>query len=217
MKAIRTGLVALVATAVSTLAMADVAYTFDADTQGFTLVGDGTLAHVAGGGNGHLSVTDTNGNTDVYLQMPLPAAVNDWSAYLGGTLSFDGVMLNGSTPSWPDFGIVRFTSATDQVAFADLAPNAGSVITEPGLAWKTYTATLDAATFNQGTASLASVLANLKSVSFSMEAGNGPVEVVGVDNVRLTTAVPEPETWALMLASLGLLGLRGLQGLRRKA
>ena len=63
MKAIRTGLVALIATAVSTLAMADVAYTFDADTQGFTLVGDGTLAHVAGGGNGHLSVTDTNGNT----------------------------------------------------------------------------------------------------------------------------------------------------------
>ena len=58
---------------------------------------------------------------------------------------------------------------------------------------------------------------HLKSVSFSMEAGNGPVEVVGVDNVRLTTAVPEPETWALMLASLGLLGLRGLQGLRRKA
>lgn len=211
MKAIRTGMAALIAATASTLALADVAYTFDADTEGFTLVGDGTLAHVAGGGNGHLSITDTNGNTDVLLQMPLTAAVNDWSVYLGGTISFDGVMLNGSTPSWPDFGIVRFTSATDQVAFADLAPNVGGVISEPGLTWKTYSATLDEATFNQGTATLASVLANLKSVSFSMEAGNGPVEVVGVDNVRLTTAVPEPETWALLLGGLGLLGFSGLR------
>ena len=46
MKAIRAGLVTLVATAAATLAQADVAYTFDADTQGFTLVGDGALAQI---------------------------------------------------------------------------------------------------------------------------------------------------------------------------
>lgn len=197
----------LAALGLASAAQADVAYTFDTDVQGFSLLGDGTLEHVVDGGNGFLKVTDTNGNTDVLAQVPLAAASVDWSVYLGGTLSFDGTMLNGITPSWPDFGVIRFTSTTDQVVLADLAPNVGNVITEPGTTWKTYTATLNDATFNQGGGSLAAVLANLKSVTLSLEAGNGPVEVVGIDNFKVTAAVPEPESWALLFTGAGLLGL----------
>lgn len=193
---------ALVAALLGTLstAQANQNFTFDTDAQGFTLIGDGLLEHITEAANGFLKVTDTNGNTDVLLNVPLGAATVDWSAYLGGTVSFDGTMLNGIAPSWPDFGTIRFTDVNNQVVSADLAsPN------EPGAAWKTYTATLDATTFaNQGGASLASVLANLKSVTLSAEAGNGPVEIVGIDNFRVM-AVPEPSTWALMLT--GLAGL----------
>lgn len=202
--------VAIMASLLGTLstAHANVNYTFDTDAQGFTLMGDGLLEHITEAANGFLKVTDTNGSTDVLLNVPLGAATVDWSAYLGGTLSFDGTMLNGIAPSWPDFGTIRFTDVNNQVVLADLAsPN------EPGATWKTYTATLDSATFaNQGAASLASVLANLKSVTLSAEAGNGPVEIVGIDNFRVM-AVPEPSTWALMLAGLAGLGWRS----RRRA
>lgn len=192
---------ALLLAFVAQTAQANQQYTFDTDAQGFTLVGDGTLEHLVEAANGFLKVTDTNGNTDVLLNVPLGAATVDWSAYLGGTVSFDAVMLNGIAPSWPDFGTIRFTSATDQVVSADLAlPN------DPGTQWKTYSATLDAATFTgQGGASLADVLANLKSVTISAEAGSGPVEVLGFDNIRVLAAVPEPSTWASM--ALGLMGL----------
>lgn len=183
-------------------AQANVAFTFDSDLQGFTTVGDGTLVHEVADGRSYIRATDTNGSTDLYLSVPLGAPAVDWSAYLGGTISFDARMLNTNPPSWGDFGTIRFTSVTDQVVSADLA-----LPTEPTIDWKTYSATLDSATFaNQGAATLAGVLANLKSVTLSMEAGNGPVEVVGVDNFKVTSSVPEPETYALMLAGLIMVG-----------
>ncbi len=189
---------------------ANVNYTFDADVQGFGLVGDGLLEHVTEAANGFLKITDTNGSTDVFLNVPIGASPVDWSAYLNGTLSFDGIMLNGIAPSWPDFGTIRFTSMTEQVISADLAsPN------DPTATWKTYSATLNAATFaDQGGATLAGVLANLKSVTLSAEAGNGPVEVVGIDNFRVTM-VPEPSAGLLMLG--GLAGMMFLTRSRKKA
>jgi hypothetical protein len=192
-------------------ANADVAYTFDHDLQGFSTVGDGTLVLESAGGRSYLRATDTNGSTDLYLSVPLSAPSVDWSAYLGGTISFDARMLSDNLPSWGDFGTIRLTSATNEVVLADLAPNLPSdpyTPVEPTSLWKTYSATLDSANFsNQGGATLAGVLANLKSVTLSMEAGNGPVEVVGVDNFKVTSSVPEPQTWALSLMGLLALGL----------
>jgi hypothetical protein len=186
---------------------------FDSGPQGFFITGDGSLAHLLSGGNGYLSVTDTNGNTDVYLNAPIAAGGEDWSGYLGGTLSFDGTMLNGIAPSWPGFGTVTFTSTTGQTAYADIAPDVGGVITEPGTTWKAYSASLSNAVFNQGSAPLSTVLGSLAGVSFSMEAGNGPVEVVGFDNFKVTPAVPEPESW--LMGAVGLLALGGASRKRR--
>lgn len=187
--------------AASSAFAADMSNGFDADAQGFFITGDGELSHVLSGGNGFLSVKDTTGNF-LFLNAPVAAGGQDWSAYLGGTLSFDATMLNGIAPSWPDFGTVTFTSTTGQTASFDLAPNVGGQITEPGPTWKTYSATLSNVVFSQGTAPLSTVLASLAGVQFSMEAADGPIEVVGFDNFKVTSAVPEPESWAL-----GLLGL----------
>ena len=50
------------------------------------------------------------------------------------------------------------------------------------------------------------MLASLTRVTINLESGNGPIEYVGIDNVRITSAVPEPQTWAMGLAGLALVG-----------
>jgi PEP-CTERM motif len=199
---------------VTSASAAGISADFSSGSQGFFIGGDGLLEYVVSGGNGYLSVKDTSGDTDVYLNAPIAAGGEDWLVYLGGTLSFDAIMLNGIPPSWPGFGTVTFTSTNGQTAFADLAPDVGGVITEPGTTWKTYSATLSNAVFSQGNAPLSTVLGSLAGVSFSMEAGSGPVEVVGFDNFKVTPAVPEPETW--VLSALGLMAL-GVASRKRPA
>lgn len=173
---------------------ATLTYGFDTDAQGFTVTSGGTLTHVIEAGNGFLSVQDID-QADMLLQLPLGAATVDWSAYLGGTLSLDARSLNGQPPTWPSFGLLTLTSASGSVSF-DFVP-----ATDPGTDWATYTVQLDAATFGPG---LASVLAGLQGATINLESGNGPIEVVGIDNLTLTTAVPEPEGWALALGGLAL-------------
>jgi hypothetical protein len=68
--------------------------------------------------------------------------------------------------------------------------------------------------FNQGTAPLSTVLGSLAGVSFSMEAGSGPIEVVGFDNFKVTPAVPEPASW--LLGAVGLMAL-GVSARKRQA
>lgn len=55
-----------------------------------------------------------------------------------------------------------------------------------------------------------SFVASGTSIGLTFEAlGNGNHARVGLDNVRVTvTAVPEPETYALLLAGLGAIGMR---------
>jgi hypothetical protein len=58
------------------------------------------------------------------------------------------------------------------------------------------------------------VLGSLVGVSFSMEAGSGPIEVVGFDNFKVTPAVPEPASW--LLGAVGLMAL-GVSARKRQA
>ena len=196
MRAIRVVL-PLALSMIASAAQADLLYTFDAGAEGFTVTSGGSLTHVISGGNGHLSVADID-NDDVLLNLPLGAGVTDWSSYLGGTLSLDAISLNGQTPSWPTFGLLTLTSATAGSVSFDFVPDA-----DPTTGWKTYPVQLDVATFG---ASLPAVLASLSSATINLESGNGPIEVVGIDNLRVTSAVPEPQSWALGLAGVALAG-----------
>ena len=182
-------------------AHADLRYTFDSDVQGFTLSAGGALVHQTEGGNGFLQATDLD-LSDVLLSVPLGGGTVDWSAYAGGTLSFDARILNGTPPNWPGFGVVTLASASGTLSL-DIVP----ADTDPTPSWKTYTVTLDTATWG---ASLPAVLASLQSVTINLESGDGPIEVVGIDNVGVT-AVPEPGSVALVLAGVAMVGVAGVR------
>ncbi len=203
----------LAGAAIGSASAAGMAAGFDSGTEGFFITGDGELTHLVSAGNGFLSVKDTTGSF-LFLNAPVAAGGEDWSAYFGGNVSFDAIMLNGISPSWPDFGTITFTSTSGQSASFDLAPQVGSLITEPGPTWKTYSASLTNAVFSQGTAPLSTVLTSLSGVQFSMEAADGPIEVIGFDNFKVITPVPEPESWALGL--VGLAVATGMAARRRR-
>lgn len=177
-------------------AQADLLYTFDSDAQGFTLNAGGALVHQTEGGNGFLQATDLD-LSDVLLSLPLGGATVDWSAYTGGTLAFDARILNGTPPNWSGFGVVTLSSVAGSLSL-DIVP----ADTDPTPSWKTYSVTLDTATWG---ANLPSVLASLQSVTINLESGDGPIEVVGIDNVRVT-AVPEPGSVALALMGMAVVG-----------
>jgi hypothetical protein len=181
-------------------AQADLAYTFDADAQGFTVnVPAGELSHVA---DGYLRIVDLTDQTNVSLILPGAALAGGWAAYEGGTLSFDARLELPIGSYWPEFGTITLSSAAGS-ASADVAgPD------EPTTAWKTYSIKLDAALWGAQPATFSAVLAGLQGAEISMEAGNGPIEVLHIDNIKLTSAVPEASTSVLSMLGLAVLGWR---------
>ena len=185
-------------------AQANILYSFDADPQGWTL-SDGDLTYVSTGGNtgGYINTTDTNSN-DMALHAPA-AALGNWSQYLGGTLSFDALNTNNRQSDYGGFGTVTISGNGQTVTF-DLA---ASISNPPnnGL-WTSYSAVLSQAVWGSN---LASVLSNVTSFTLSTENFNSvsfPDEQVGIDNFSVTSVsnVPEPETYVMLLAGLGLIG-----------
>jgi hypothetical protein len=180
---------------------------FNAGNEGWTTPVGGTQAWVATGGNGGgwLQLEDLDGGTDIHLTAPA-AWLGDWSGYLGGTFSFDAKNVNGIAADWPGFGEITITGAAGSVVL-DIA--AAGQPTADGL-WQHYSVSLTSAAGWSGSASLASVLANVTGLTINGELHAGPGEIVGFDNVQVT-AVPEPASYALLLGGLALLA-----GWRRK-
>jgi len=199
MRTIQTLLSAAMLVGAATQAQADLAYTFDQDAQGFTVNEPaGVLSYQPAG---YLRVQDLTGDTNVSLLFPGSALAGGWLPYLGGTLSFDARLESAIDAYWPEFGTITLFSTLGSLAVDVAAGDA------PGVGWATYTVTLDAASWSTSTETLSTVLANLQQVDLSLEAGNGPIEVLHIDNVRLASAVPEAGTWALFGVGLLALGL----------
>ncbi len=205
MSVYRSPLLGLALLSVAALAHADLSYTFDNDAQGFTVNAPaGLLSHEA---VGYISVQDLTDQTNVALIFPDVAVAGGWQAYAGGTLSFDARLASPISSYWPEFGAVSLVSGAGTLLL-DAVPNG-----EPGTDWKTYSVTLDAATWGSTPTQFQAVLSSLQRVEINMEAGNGAIETIHIDNVSVT-AVPEPSTW--VLSSVGLM-LAGLAVRRRRA
>lgn len=177
---------------------------FDLGAQGWTTVAGGALTWRAAGGNGagFLEVADSS-NDDFLLVAPA-AVLGNWSAMLGGTLFFEARNINGESPDWAPFGEITLTSGATSLVL-DIAP-ANQPAVNAG--WTRYSVDLTAAQWGPG---LASVLGNVTGFTIKGEYHAGVSEIVGIDNVGVTAAVPEPGSWALMLG-----GLAGIVGWKRR-
>jgi len=175
---------------------------FDVSTEGWTHTGASVLQQVATGGNpgGYLFVDNSEGDI-TYLFAPAKYLGN-LSAFDGGTVSFDGNMLGiGGAPytaAGLDYGHLRLTGA-GMSATLDLLPSPGQPLQN---VWSTYTAALDAASWNKSQADWTTLLSNVTEVRLSVEAMFGN-EVQGIDNFAISP-VPEPRTWIMLAAGLAL-------------
>jgi hypothetical protein len=184
--------------AVSSASALTLESTFDADLEGWTTSIGGDLAFVSTGGNGggFLQQTDLD-LSDMFVSAPAKF-LGDLSSFLNGTLSFDARQVSGNGEKYAPFGFVTIFNGGNAIS-ADIAgPEA------PSIDWTTFTVTLDAASFGTTPAAVTDVLSNVTMMMVQLESQIGVVEVTGMDNFRLASAVPEPST--LLIGGFGVCG-----------
>jgi hypothetical protein len=182
---------------------------FDTGAEGWSALDavghDYTASWQSSGGNpgGYLQgiETDPNGGTGYFIA---PSKfLGDLSGYYGGTLSYQINVISG-TDYYSDADVI----ISDGLNSVSWTPNINPV----GLGWYNFRVQLNGATFGSG---LASILSNVTEFQIRGEFIVG-TEIEGLDNVKLSSAVPESSTWAMLLLGFAGLGFAGYRQTRRK-
>ena len=158
------------------------------------------------GGNpgGYFSAADPSSGS-FYFQAPA-AFLGNLAPYAGGTLSWDTIYTPTGSP-WSDDPDIILSNGTTALFYDGNLDPAGawthvSVTLAPGAGWTVGSFGGPAATASD----FAAVLPSVTLLRLRGEFYNGVAETTGVDNVALTSAVPEPKTWALVAVGILLLG-----------
>ncbi|MFO1321833.1 MAG: laminin B domain-containing protein [Burkholderiales bacterium] len=203
----------LIATALATALPALAATsTFDTGTEGWTAQGDveGAIQWIGTGGRpgGHVFIDDRTVGGVTYFVAPA-AFRGDRSGALGTNLTFDLQQVYPGSPNQFDSSDVILEGNGQTLVFDTTAnPTNGAwtsyavPLSAPG--WKVSALSGAAATPEQ----FAAVLANLTALKIRAEYQTG-ADVGHLDNVAL---VPEPGTWAMLLAGVCCLGLAFRRG-----
>lgn len=187
--------------------------TFDADADGWTALGTTGSSNwsMSSGPFGvqfagdHISFSDPD-NEWSYFSAP-GKFLGDQSAAFGGWLQFDSRLVSAPGGSLANEAEVVLKGAGLTLAYDAVAalPNT----------WTSFSINLASGnwrigdTFSGGIATdanLQSVLGNLTALWINGEYITPVVETIALDNVRLVAAVPEPETYGMMLAGLAVVG-----------
>ena len=162
--------------------------TFDTDTDGWGVSNTNPLIHKPSGGNPGGFIFLDNDEQIVALLVAPPKFLGDLSGFNGGTLSFDGNMLQQNAPPWDnvqDYGHVFIlggsSGATASVDFVPGQP--------PEKSWATFSKPLTASTWGMTETEWKSLLSNADNIFISIEARFG-AEMQGVDNIKLLAPKP---------------------------
>jgi alkaline phosphatase D len=187
--------------------------TFDTDDEGwrigqfFSNDGNNAPAYFASGGNPGGFIRTTDAFLVTAFQAP-GSFLGDMSAAYGGTLHVDQRVASHDSLNYP---LVLLGDGTLELQFRTTPPAAGTVWTQYDIlllasaGWEVSDGGDNANDKPDATeAQLQQVLGNLTLFNLRGDWHTGS-DQTDLDNVRIL-AIPEPETYALLLAGLGLLG-----------
>lgn len=132
----------------------------------------------------------------------------DLSAFLGGKLNYSQKVASPSNSQWRDDPDVVIVSGGEALVYQNAA--------NPASDWTSFSVGLSSNGWHKGNLSGAAVsdaefqsaLGSVSALYLRGEYINGVVETTGLDAVYLSpAAVPEPETYAMLLAGLGVVAL----------